>query len=488
MDTDSTLSSNAIVARGAIWSIGGQIVAILVQMGSVSILSRLLSPDDFGAFAMVIAIVGVGELLRDFGLGNAAIQAKNLSSDESTNLFWLNVGIGTATGMVFLALSGLIADFYGNPDLVLITQVLSATFLINAITTQPQALLLRRLDVRSVALVQATASIGSLLAAVVLAAIGWGYWALVGLHLTRAFLRMALTMVAAKFRPGLPNRNVTIAPFLRFGAGLFGAQLLNYFSKNIDSVMIGRTLGAVPLGFYSRAYQLAYTPTSQMSAPLSRVALPTLSRLQEDPGRYNQFLHRSQTLLLLAVATIFGLAIVFADLVVRIALGPGWEHVVPLLQILCIASALEAAHSVSYWIFVTLGRTSAHFQFALVTRPVLVIAIILVAQQGVAWVAWMFTAWIVIAWPVGLYWACKDTFVSFAEILGRGLRLLAIGSAVTVVGLVSRYLGPKSILAADIGMALGLMVVVLLLAAVALRHFREDVLLGIRSIKLIIKG
>ena len=104
--------------RGAVVTFGGQVIRITIQLLGIVLMARLLSPSDYGVTAMVLAIIGVGEILRDFGLSSAAIQAKTLTAGQRANLFWINVGIGAALTGIVAALAHPIASFYDDERLV----------------------------------------------------------------------------------------------------------------------------------------------------------------------------------------------------------------------------------------------------------------------------------------------------------------------------------------------------------------------------------
>jgi hypothetical protein len=176
-DTDTLHFSGSLgarAARGGGTVLIGQISRIVIQIVSVSVLARLLSPSDYGLVAIVIAIVGVGEIFRDFGLSTAAVQAKVLTNDQRDKLFWLNTGIGLLLTLTCALAAPLVASAFHQESLTPITRVLSFTFLLNGLAAQHEADLNRHL--RFAALV--TVSVGSqaigTVIAVIFAALGAG--------------------------------------------------------------------------------------------------------------------------------------------------------------------------------------------------------------------------------------------------------------------------------------------------------------------------
>src|SRR5690606_2130147 len=186
----------ARAARGAAVTLSAQLGKIIIQVTSVVILARLLTPHDYGLIAMVIAVIGIGEVFRDFGLSSAAIQAPTLSTPQRDNLFWINTAIGVALAVVVYFGAGLLAVAYRQPDLVPITQALSLTFLLNGLATQYRASLIRALKFRLLAVADIAAPTVALVVAIGVGVAGWGYWALVAQQLTSAVVLLAVVVIA----------------------------------------------------------------------------------------------------------------------------------------------------------------------------------------------------------------------------------------------------------------------------------------------------
>ena len=132
-------------ARGGGVTLAFQAVKFIVQTASLILLARLLTPEDFGIVAMVVAITGAADLIRDFGLSLAAVQAKQLSDAERTNLFWANTGIGFVCCVVVSAAAPLIVWIYDKPELLPIVFAVAGVFIVSGAATQFRAELMRSL-------------------------------------------------------------------------------------------------------------------------------------------------------------------------------------------------------------------------------------------------------------------------------------------------------------------------------------------------------
>ncbi|KQR23439.1 MULTISPECIES: lipopolysaccharide biosynthesis protein [Microbacterium] len=470
-------------SRGAVTMMGAQGVRILVQVTGIVLLARLLAPSDYGVTAMVLAIVGVGEILRDFGLSSAAIQAKTLSSGQRSTLFWINLGIGFVLAVACASLAVPIAALYGDPRLVAVSLALAPTFLLNGFSTQFRAHLNR--DFRFVALssVEVGAQLAGLCTALILALSGWGYWALVVQQVLPVVLIAIALPVVASWWPGLPGRGESVKGLLTFGGHLVASQVLVYASRNIDSVMIGRLYGPADLGFYNRAFQLMVLPLNQINAPASRVALPTLSRLQDDPERYARFLAVGQVVLLNVVAGVLAFSVAQAPALVAVALGPQWEPTVHLFQILAIAGFFQAASYATYWLSVSLGLTRRYFWYTVSTRPVVIGLIIAGASWGVEGVAWAYTIGNALVWPIGIFWMTRKISLRAAPLFWAAARTVAVYGVAALISAGSTQLWPD--LPEIVHLVLGgvILVAALALLALVLPAYRRDVkmIVGLRQ-------
>jgi O-antigen/teichoic acid export membrane protein len=209
----TSLAQRAVSGAGA--TLGWQAIRVVLLASSIVVLARILSPADFGLLAMVTAVIGIGELLRDFGLSVAALQANTLSPQEKSNLFWVNTGVGALLAAAVFTASWPIGMLYGDDRLVAITQVLAATFVVNGFATQFKAQLNR--DLRFVALgaTEAVPQALALAAAIAIAIATQSYWALVAQVVIAAVLEALACVLLSRWRPGRYRRDVSIGRFVR---------------------------------------------------------------------------------------------------------------------------------------------------------------------------------------------------------------------------------------------------------------------------------
>ncbi|MGS0683814.1 lipopolysaccharide biosynthesis protein [Nakamurella sp. GG22] len=392
-------------ARGAAVTMAGQSVKFTVQLLSVVVLARLLTPHDYGLMAMVFVVVSAAEVIRDFGLSSAAVQAKHLSEAQRDNLFWINVTVGLLLSVVALVAADVVGALYGQPELVPMTRAMAVIFLINGAATQYRASLSRALRFKAVALSDSLPVILGVLAAVALAIAGAGYWALVAQQLVQSVVTAVLLVAAGRWVPGRPSRGAHMRALLTFGANQMGAQLINYLSRNIDNVVIGLRFGVTELGFYSRAYSLVRLPMSQISTPATTVAMPVLSRLQDQPTRFNEYVIRGQNVIVQGMSLIFGFFAAQAAPLVPLVLGSQWSPMVPFLVILAIGGIFQVASSASQWVIMARGHGGEFLKLMLLTRTLMIGLIVLGSVWGTVGVATAYSVSCLMFWMVGILWA-----------------------------------------------------------------------------------
>ncbi|GAA4777005.1 lipopolysaccharide biosynthesis protein [Microbacterium gilvum] len=383
----------------------------------------MLDAADFGLVAMVTAIVGIGELIGDLGLSNAAIQSKDLSTQQRSNLFWISASIGLVVAGAAIAGAPLIAAVYGEPLLVGITIALSSTFLLSGISAQHKASLARGLRFRALAIVETLPPIIGGVVAIMLASVYDNYWVLIAQQIAQVAIATVLAWCFARWMPRLPRRTSGMRPLITYGLHLLGAQTIAYASRNIDTIVTGVRFGAVATGQYSRAFELVINPLNQLNAPSTRVATPVLSKLQDDTARYNLFLLRGQKIMLVVVAPVLACAIAVADPLIVVALGERWSAVTPIFQFLCVAGAIRLAAYATYWIALSKGVTKLSLYVNLVSAPAFLICILIGSSWGVVGIAGGFTAATLVTWIVSLIWygraaeaPARDLFLGAARV------------------------------------------------------------------------
>lgn len=429
-------------SRGIAVTLTGLWSRTLLQAVSTVVLARLLDPADFGLLAMVAAIVGVADLVRDFGMTGAIIQARSLSDELWRSILWFSIALGTVLAIIVAASAPLIAMLYDEPRLVLITVLVAPGLLLSAIAMPMQARVTRDLRFGLLAQMDVISMAVGVAGSIAAALAGWGYWSLMVLAGGSAIVRLVMLWIVAKPKFGRPRISREVWPLIGTSRNIFGAEALNYAERNLDNVVIGATLGSALLGQYTRAYSLFLLPLQQMNGPIGRVALPVLSKLQDEPERYRRYIRGAILVIGYLTLPTYAIAAAVAPALIEVVLGDGWSQAATIFSILAIAGFVQAIGKVRGWIYITMGRSRQQFFYDLVARPLVIIGYFVgVWLGGIYGLVAMYAGLTLILLVPGFAFAIRGTFVRPGDIILPILRpiaiaLLAYGTALTATLLV----------------------------------------------------
>ena len=420
--------------RGGAVTMTAQVTKFMLRTGSTVVLARLLTPQDYGLVAMVTAITGFVEMFKDMGLSMATIQKAEINHSQVSTLFWINVAVSIALAFILAVGAPVISWFYGEPRLTYITLVLAGTFLFSGLTVQHQALLRRQMRFWVLAAIEVGSLAIGIVTGIAMAWYGAEYWALVGYFAATSLSNAVLVWVFCGWRPGLPVRRAGILPMLAFGGHLTGFNIVGYFARNFDHILLGRFCGASVLGLYSRAYSIMMLPISQVREPLHAVALPALSHSQNEPIRYRRYYIKLVTLLAFITMPLMVFLFVCAHEVIGLLLGSKWSGAINIFKILCITAFIQPVATTWGLVLVSLGQSKRYFALGTVYSIIIVISFII----GLPWGA----IGIAVAYAIANYalliptlWYCfRRTPVSirdfFSAILRPAVASLCMGAAI----------------------------------------------------------
>ena len=376
-----TLDLGRRAARGGAIAAVSHAGTFLLTIAATAIMARLLTPQDYGLIGMVALLISFLTMFKDLGLSTATIQRADITNDQVTALFWLNVLLSVALVFISVVLAPLIASFYGEPRLNAITVVTSLGFLIGGFAVQHEAILRRQMRFGPLAVIRTTSIALGYLVGIAAARNGFGYWSLVLSQLGGITATTVAVWTTCDWRPGWPRRHAGVAPLVKFGGNLTGFSILNYFARNLDNILIGRFFGSHALGLYSKAYQLMMLPIDQINEPITSVAVPALSRLDGAWGRYRHAYLRMLEKVAIATMPSIAVMMVTADWIVQLALGPQWRETSRIFVVLGITGLFQPAANTTGWLFITQGRTRDMLRAGILVCPITIISIVI----GLSW-------------------------------------------------------------------------------------------------------
>jgi O-antigen/teichoic acid export membrane protein len=424
--------------RGGVLTAGAQVVQLSLNMVSTVVVARLLTPADHGLVAMVYSLMGFIYMFSEGGLSVATVQRREIDDQQVSNLFWINVAIGVLLSLLMAALGPGLSWFYRDPRLVALALLAATTFFFVGLGVQHDALLRRQMRFVSMAARNVTSTVVTVVVAVTMAWMGAGYWALVVSPLAGTITQTTLSWLLAGWRPGRPRRGAGVRPMLEVGGNLTLAYAISYVARSMDAVLIGRYLGAGPLGLYSKAYNLLLFPLTQLNNPLVVVALPALSRVQDDPERHARYYLRMANLITWVMAPLMGYLFVAAHPVVNLLLGDQWGESASVFRLFAVAAPAFPLLRLNGLLFQSRGRTDRQRKLEMLQSPVLVGCFVLGLSFGIRGVALAYTLAILAMLPWSLSFAFSGTRLTMRRV-GRAvlypvsLTFVAVVSATLVL-------------------------------------------------------
>jgi O-antigen/teichoic acid export membrane protein len=424
-------------ARGGVVTVSAQALKFILHMGSTMVLARLLTPTDFGLLAMVAFFTGIIGLFADLGLSAATVQRGEIRHSQVSTLFWLNVAFSLVLMLLAAAAAPLIAWFYGESVLLLVTIAISTTYIWGGLSAQHLALLRRQMRFGALATVEVGGFLVGAVAAISVALMGGGYWALVVLAVGQAFGMAVLAFTFSGWRPGRWLFDADVREMVSFGGNIIGARFMNYLTRNADNLLIGKAWGAAELGIYSRAYALLLMPMQQINGPIAAVAIPALSRLQGEPEAYRRYyLKMVRTVAYVSMPLVVVLA-VLADEIVLLILGPQWKEAALIFRIFAIFVFIQNVVATVGWVLQSLGRGARMLKWGMIQAPILIGACLMGLPWGAVGVATAVTVQALLITLPAMQFAYKDSPVSAKDVgltvarpCGIALTLLVVLGAV----------------------------------------------------------
>lgn len=378
-----------------------QLCKAVILLATLAALGRLLEPADFGIVALAFALVGVGELLRDFGLSTAAIRARTLSVAQRDRLFWINAIVGLLLALMCLALAYPLAQVFGIPELSGAVIGLAPVFFLNALSTQYLADLARSMRFAALALTDVGASFLGLVVSVALALGGWGYWSIIAGQWCVAAMLLLTRSALSGWLPRRPVSGTSVREEVRFGVDLGLAQTLGFAAIQAPVLLTASLFGTAAAGFYNRAYQICSIPVNQILGPVTNLVISTLSRLSDTADRNARYF-RIALLASVLLGFGFGLLALGADIVTLALLGPGWGEAARILSILAIGGIGQALTFPMYWYLLVAGDSRRLLHYNLVSKVFVVCSSSIGAFFGPEGVALGFAMGTLVSWPICL--------------------------------------------------------------------------------------
>ena len=455
------------VVRGSSWLFGSYALSKLGRIGMMLVIAAMLSPADYGIIVLSTVILTVTQIINELGIWQAVVYRNEPEPHFIDTAFTANVigGFVAAAGLFWIA--PVIAGFYGETAMTGVLRVMGLALIADSVFYVPDGVLRKALKFKSRALPEIAGTFGAALATVGLLLLGVGILSYAVGFVVESLTRCLLTLRKIDRRPRFHLHYDSLKEIASYAKYVLGADLARQLSSSIDYFIVGRLLGASPLGFYTLAFNLANYPVSNFSQILSRVAFPTFATLQENPDYARHvYLKMVRIVAGLVIPLLVMLALLAEPFVIGV-LGEKWRPAIFPLQVMVVAGISRAISFPGLDLLQALGFTSLPFKVYTAQSLLIAGSLLVLATRGVETVAVLVTTILSLASWTLTGATCRTFGISILDLfrsLLPGVALAASGlTTVIFLGLLGTNSLPDVLELATLSFAAGVAMAVCLL-------------------------
>lgn len=444
--------------KGLVWSFVERFATQGVQFLFGIILARLLSPEDYGTIAIPLVFLAIAQCVIDSGFSTALVRKPELTDDDLSTAFYFNIGVGIICYSILFLTSPLIADFYNTPILADLLKVTALATLFNPLCAVQQAILTRKIDFKTQAVVSLSGAIVSGIVGLLMAYNGFGVWSLVCQQVGGYVIRTVLLWILGRWKPKRRWSWESFHYLWGFGSKMLASGLLDTIYNNIYPIVIGKFFSANDLGNYTRAQQFATLPSSNVTGVLQRVTFPVLSSIQNEDERLAR---NYRKILKLSAFLIFPMMLMLsaiADPLVRVVLTDKWEGCIILLQIVCFSMMWYPIHAINLNLLTVKGRSDLFFRLEIFKKICGVCVMCVTIPQGIIWMVSGGIVSSMIALLINTYYTGKLIKVGYLRQMGDLFPIFGVAFLMWLVIHISLWITSNVYLQLPIGIFVGLLV------------------------------
>ncbi len=446
--------------NGTIWSAIERFSVQGISFVVVLIMARILTPEDYGLVGLITIFISIAQSLIDSGFSQALIRKHDRSQIDNSTVFYFNITIGILIYILLYILSPLISHFYNEPSLELITKVISISVFFNSLSVVQRALLTVKLDFKTQTKASIIAVIIAGIVGIYLSYSNFGVWSIVWYQLINVGTNTLLLWFFAKWRPSLVYSWQSFNALFKVGFNLAISGIIDTLYNNLYLLVIGKLFKPTELGYYTRAQQFAFFPTSSIANIIQRVSYPTLCLINNTRGIHE--LQRSFiSMLRLSCFVVFPVAIELASTatpVVSIVLNKQWIPAAPLLVPLCLALMWYPAHALNLNVILALGKSDKILRIEILKKITGIIILLITIPFGVSAMCYGSIIGAIISLYINSYYTGKLIQFGFIKQLKVLLPILFLSGLTGIVTNVAIHFIDNNYIKLIIGYLLGLIV------------------------------
>ena len=343
---------------------GNQSIQLVVQI----VMARMLTPKEFGALAIMLVFINIGNVIVTSGMSTALVQSKEVDDSDFSTVFWMSLGASTVLfGALFVAAPAL-STFYGMPTIVSPLRVLGILFLITAFNSVQVAIVQREMQFRKVFNATIVSVLVSGVIGIAAALTGAGLWALILQQLVYQVTNCFVLGLQVKWAPSFVFESAKAWKLFSYGWKLLVSGLLEQGYQSLSDLIIGKQFSASSLGLVSQGKKYPQAVGSMLDGAIQPVMLSAVSRVQADVSQVKRLVRRAlktSTFLIVPSMTLFAVA---AESIVGLLLGEKWLPCAPFLQMYCFIYALLPIHTTNLQALNGMGRSDLFLKLELIKK------------------------------------------------------------------------------------------------------------------------
>lgn len=409
------LSLKQKTVSGLLWSFIDQFANQGITFIVGIILARLLSPREFGLIGMITVFIAISDSFIDSGFSSALIRKKNCTQTDYSTVFFFNLAIGITFFCLLYYFAPAIGNFFNEPELKSIVQILGIVLIINSLTIIQSTILTKQINFKLQTRISVIASIGSGIIALTMAYSGFGVWSLVAQKLSRQTLNSVFLWLWNRWKPLFVFSKQSFNELFGFGSKLLVSGLIDTIYRNIYYLIIGKFFSAQELGFYTRANGFKNLPSQNLNRIISRVSYPVLASIQDDiPRLKNNYQKLIRSIMFITFILMMGMAAVAEPMIITL-IGEKWRPSIIYLQMLCFVGMMYPLHALNLNMLQVQGRSDLFLKLEIIKKILAVPTIII----GIIWgIKIMIAGMMVntlIAYYLNSFWSGKLIGYSFKQ-------------------------------------------------------------------------
>lgn len=363
------------------------IIMGIMELTVFSLMSRLLSKEDFGYFAALSGIMTICTSITEAGLGSAIIQRKDASSSFISTAFTLSWLFGVFGSVILFSVAPFVANTIADEHLTLPLRIISINIFLACIASVGKSVLIRNLRFKTYGIYEILAYASSSCLGILLAFFNFGLYAIVSISICNLLL---LNIILYSRQIKLPRLKIVrgeIKSILSFGSWLTCSVVVNNITQQMDRLFLSKWLSVSILGSYNRPAGFVSTITGKINGVFDMVLFPMLSKMQDDPTRIQSVFIQALKLLNSISAVLFAIFFFNAELIVTIFFGKNWLELTTVLQIISVFIIFNIDNRLVDCFFRSLGYVDTGFYLRLISAVVTFGGLYIGSQYGIYGVA-----------------------------------------------------------------------------------------------------